>query len=212
MKVAEIVKMLGLDIIGMDNIIYNSLERLMITEFNEIIDMCKGTNSVQSFNYAVESLKRKWDAVALKTTSGIDQAYWVKFIDNIIAPVFKRSFNKDYAYNKHKSPEFEYTKPKDTFEYDNWKMYQELFGIDFNNFFNHFYNEPHIHITPKTIIPSEFISVFKLDAKFCTIDQLKTEYRKLAKKCHPDVGGTKEAFQELNNAYEVCIQYLETKE
>jgi hypothetical protein len=40
------------------------------------------------------------------------------------------------------------------------------------------------------------------------IDQLKKEYFKLAKLYHPDAGGTKEQFQELQNEYEKLLKNI----
>jgi len=39
--------------------------------------------------------------------------------------------------------------------------------------------------------------------KNATMDEIKKAFRKLALKNHPDRGGDKEKFQELQNAYEV---------
>lgn len=40
------------------------------------------------------------------------------------------------------------------------------------------------------------------------IDDLKREYKKMAKKLHPDAGGTKEQFQELQRQYEKLLKDL----
>nr|WP_281267986.1 DnaJ domain-containing protein [endosymbiont GvMRE of Glomus versiforme] len=42
-----------------------------------------------------------------------------------------------------------------------------------------------------------------------TPDDLKRNYRKLSLRHHPDKGGTKEKFQELQNAYETLVKILE---
>jgi curved DNA-binding protein CbpA len=41
---------------------------------------------------------------------------------------------------------------------------------------------------------------------FVTIDDVKQLYRKLAKKFHPDLGGSKEAMQEINAEYKFAMQ------
>jgi len=41
-----------------------------------------------------------------------------------------------------------------------------------------------------------------------TIDELKKEYRRLAFICHPDVGGSTEQMQKLNNAYDEAMQKI----
>ena len=41
-----------------------------------------------------------------------------------------------------------------------------------------------------------------------TIEELKKKYKELAKKLHPDLGGTKEEFQELNNEYDLLFKEL----
>ena len=41
-----------------------------------------------------------------------------------------------------------------------------------------------------------------------TIEELKKAYKELAKKLHPDLGGTKEKFQEMNNEYDLLFKSL----
>ena len=41
-----------------------------------------------------------------------------------------------------------------------------------------------------------------------TIEELKKVYKELAKKLHPDLGGNKEKFQEMNNEYDMLFKEL----
>ena len=41
-----------------------------------------------------------------------------------------------------------------------------------------------------------------------TIEELKKAYKELAKKLHPDLGGNKEKFQEMNNEYDLLFKEL----
>ena len=41
-----------------------------------------------------------------------------------------------------------------------------------------------------------------------TIEELKKAYKELAKKLHPDLGGNKEKFQEMNNEYDLLFKDL----
>ena len=45
------------------------------------------------------------------------------------------------------------------------------------------------------------IDILELERPF-TVDQLEKAFKKRARQLHPDHGGTKEQFQELNTAYE----------
>lgn len=51
--------------------------------------------------------------------------------------------------------------------------------------------------------------IFSLSVPFSEED-LKNAYKREAKKAHPDVGGTKEAFQKLQDAYTVCSKMIST--
>lgn len=44
-----------------------------------------------------------------------------------------------------------------------------------------------------------------------TLEELKKKYKELAKKLHPDLGGSKEEFQELNNEYDLLLKNLKNK-
>ena len=43
-----------------------------------------------------------------------------------------------------------------------------------------------------------------------TIEELKKKYKELAKKLHPDLGGTKEEFQSMNNEYDKLLETLKS--
>jgi curved DNA-binding protein CbpA len=53
--------------------------------------------------------------------------------------------------------------------------------------------------------------IFKLKNEFYTSDQIKKLYRKLAKENHPDTGGDTEKMKEINVAYQVFVDYFETR-
>ena len=41
-----------------------------------------------------------------------------------------------------------------------------------------------------------------------TLEELKKKYKELAKQLHPDLGGSKEKFQEMNNEYDKLLESL----
>ena len=43
-----------------------------------------------------------------------------------------------------------------------------------------------------------------------TLEELKKAYKELAKKFHPDLGGNKEKFQEMNNEYDKLLESLKS--
>ncbi len=55
---------------------------------------------------------------------------------------------------------------------------------------------------PKEVDNTKFYNLLQVE-KTATMDEIRKSFRKLALKNHPDRGGDKEKFQELQNAYEV---------
>ncbi len=45
--------------------------------------------------------------------------------------------------------------------------------------------------------------------KFVTKEDIKNQYRFLAKKYHPDVGGDAQKMEQLNHAYQLLMKYIE---
>ncbi|HHO42577.1 MAG TPA: J domain-containing protein [Epsilonproteobacteria bacterium] len=45
--------------------------------------------------------------------------------------------------------------------------------------------------------------------RYITREDIKNRYRHLAKKLHPDVGGSAEEMERLNRAYELLVGYIE---
>lgn len=57
----------------------------------------------------------------------------------------------------------------------------------------------------------ELLSLKELGLEFgATVKEIKAAYRKLAHKHHPDKGGSTEAFQAIQAAYEVCMRIAES--
>ena len=55
---------------------------------------------------------------------------------------------------------------------------------------------------------SEALELFELDLNNITADSLKKRYRQLVKKNHPDIGGSTEKAQEINEANEILLEAL----
>jgi DnaJ-class molecular chaperone len=46
--------------------------------------------------------------------------------------------------------------------------------------------------------------------KLVTKDEIKKQYRKMARAHHPDIAGTDQKMEELNQAYALLIDYIDT--
>ncbi len=55
---------------------------------------------------------------------------------------------------------------------------------------------------------SEALEILELP-RFVTKEDIRKQYRFLAKKAHPDVGGDVERMEKLNEAYRLLMQYIE---
>jgi len=65
----------------------------------------------------------------------------------------------------------------------------------------------------KRIPADQALKIFKLnknELKAMTKRNLTKLYRKLARKVHPDTGGSNEKFVELNDAYETLLEELKS--
>ncbi len=61
--------------------------------------------------------------------------------------------------------------------------------------------------SPVDII-EEALEILELP-KFITKEDIKNQYRFLAKKYHPDVGGDAQKMEQLNHAYQLLMKYIE---
>ena len=59
-----------------------------------------------------------------------------------------------------------------------------------------------------TALIEEALEVLELP-KFITKEDIKNQYRFLAKKYHPDVGGDAVKMEQLNHAYRLLMKYIE---
>ena len=65
------------------------------------------------------------------------------------------------------------------------------------------------YLPPVVEVPS-FFKILGFERLPESVEDVKIRYRALAKQLHPDVGGKEEDFQNLNQASEECIKYMNT--
>ena len=118
-----------------------------------------------------------------------------------------KEYNKAWDYFKGRSVEQIYNEvSNDAYWHRKTKKKINKFKIeDELNFFEKSSNAPNSHLNQNKIMEkniSQSLQILNLE-DFCDINQLKTQYKKMVKKYHPDLNhsGCHEKIIKLNNAY-----------
>ena len=111
---------------------------------------------------------------------------------------WKREFSEKYGYN-HETGEFNK-------EHKYWKEFDKNFKFEddfFNDFFKNGGRRSSFHAPKPPTTHNQFFETHKLNpSDFKTKKDLKSTYRKLAPKYHPDTGGTNDGFKRFQKEWE----------
>lgn len=167
----------------------------------------KAMHPVPRWEKIISDLKMKWDSVFNKSILSYEagENLWKYFFATKIIPTREAVFG-DWKQAKH---EFRYQYDADfRRRYDNWKFHQE-FEEKERTWYQNIFND-HINFLKKLLFGvDKYVEVLEIPSGVeLTPDVVNMQYRKLSKSCHPDVGGSQEAFIKINRAKDKLMAYL----
>jgi hypothetical protein len=170
----------------------------LTNEFFSLLEIGKnseGQINIKGYENAVGCIRRKWDAVNNKTVGQLPEKLWNYFYATVIAKVREEMFPKEMKLREEKKRAYEERKNfRKTYD-DMWEsMYARfLFGAILNGSSN------------KKQLAFERLGL----PVTATVDEVKSSYRALSLKHHPDRGGKQEEFIALTEAKNKCLAYFQ---
>lgn len=177
-------------------------------DFLALVEAHNGSYSLDSYQKVVESMRQKWDGIDNKTVGQLPEKLWNYFYATVVVPTKEELFKeqleaiKKDKEEKRKARE-EYKKRLRAFEDELAKEAERRRRAFFENMFS---NPLLAAIFMSQSTPMDELKVLGLnsDAK---AEDIKTAYRELSKKHHPDVGGNPVKFIEITEAKNKCMAW-----
>jgi len=162
-----------------------------------------GDFNINKFKNVVKEIRQKWDSISNKTKGkGLPESLWKYFYATVIVKV------RDEYFGEQLKKEFEYRKQRR--EEQKWQN-EEMFCHFGGGYFNYFRFFNFFEILGKISKPVSDFEVLGVN-KEASEEEIKSAYRKLALKHHPDKGGNKKEFIKITESYNKCMAYVQSKE
>lgn len=148
--------------------------------------------SYNVFQNIVTQTKDKFDQIGYKMPNqGLPESLWKYFYATVVAPTREKQFGEFVRQQKRQ-------KAKEWARRNQWRTWQD-------EFWNRFWT---LDIFKTIQCPTSEFQFLGLDPSSATEDEVKTIYRKMSFKCHPDHGGKQEDFINLTTAKDKCLLYI----
>ncbi|MDO8640871.1 MAG: DnaJ domain-containing protein [Nitrosarchaeum sp.] len=203
MKPKEYIRKYNLE--TTENFNHNEFIADLTADFLAVIEIRQNSNNFnyENFKNCIKDVRQKWDSISNKAKgTGLPEKLWNYFYATIVIKLRDELFGE---YLKKKQTAYE-EKKKERASYQQWE--DHFFGG--NNFFGSFFGM-FANLLHDLAVPHEAFKTLELTID-ATIDDVKSKYRELSIKHHPDKGGKAEDFMKITEAKNKCIMYLESHE
>lgn len=150
-----------------------------------------GKANIGGYENTVRAIRQKWDSINAKTGGALPEKLWKYFYASFIAKTREDMFPRDMAERKRKKKEYHDRK--------NWEdqMYEEAFSFR-KRMFESFWENLFSSLKNVVDLSPSYLSLGLI--KGCNKEDVKSKYRELSKKYHPDKGGSIKKFREITEA------------
>jgi hypothetical protein len=213
MKPNEYVKKYNLE--NSEYFDHSSLVSDLTIDFQSLIEFQKtvGQYSYSHFENIVKQIHQKFNSISLKSKMVQDKwnNLWNFFYASVVVKVRDVDFGE--FLNKQKKAKQEDWRSRNSWRsyYGSGNDFKANFTFDFSEFFNQFFEENIINNIIKNIVPVNDFLELGLVAETSTVDDVKSQFRKLSIQYHPDKGGSTQKFQSILESKNRCLMYLQKK-
>lgn len=162
-------------------------------DFISLLEVGNATESLKGFENAVRAIRMKWDAINNKTLGQLPDKLWGYFYATTIAETKERLFPEQLKAIREEQERRQ----------KQWQDRKEQEDREANGFFDWLFDRMEFSHTPH-----KELSLLNLDNN-ASVEDIKSAYRKMALKSHPDVGGNPKTFVELTEAKNTCLAWAQ---
>jgi hypothetical protein len=167
---------------------------LVMLEYNKAIDNIKG------FDNALRTIRQKWDSISNKIRFGLPEGMWRYFFATVVVKLRDEMCSREVQARKEIAEEKRMA----------WEARQEArraWEQQWDDLFREsIYERLFISMLILSATPTESFAFMGLSTD-ATEDEIKTKFRDLAMKYHPDKGGDKDKFTALLEHKNKCLSW-----
>lgn len=168
----------------------------LASEFICLLEYNKADNNIKGFDNAVRCIRMKFDAISNKTLGVFPEKLWNYFFATVIVKLREEMCKVEMEQRRILSEK----KKKDWEEREERRKFAD--GFWDRSFFHFLFDMVHREK------PVDDFAVLGLSGNASASD-VKTAYRELSMKHHPDKGGKQEHFIKLTDSKNKCLSWLE---
>lgn len=169
-------------------------ELIIMLEYNKAVDNIKG------FDNALRTIRQKWDSISNKISFGLPEGMWRYFFATVVVKLREEMCPREVKARKERAEE----------KRRNWEARQEarrVYEQQWDDFFReNIYERLFMSMLILSATPTESFTFMGLSTN-ATEDEIKTKFRELAMKYHPDKGGDKDKFTALLEHKNKCLKW-----
>lgn len=171
-----------------------SSELIVMLEYNKAVDNIKG------FDNALRTIRQKWDAISNKIRFGLPEGMWQYFFATIVVKLREEMCSREVKARKKRAEEKRRA----------WEARQEVrraWEQQWDDLFREsIYERLFMSMLILSATPTESFDFMGISTD-ATEEDIKTKFRELAIKYHPDKGGDKDKFTALLEHKNKCLKW-----
>lgn len=168
-------------------------ELIIMLEYNKAVDNIKG------FDNALRTIRQKWDSISNKISFGLPEGMWRYFFATVVVKLREEMCPREVKARKERAEE----------KRRNWEARQKARRVyeQWDDFFReNIYERLFMSMLILSATPTESFTFMGLSTN-ATEEEIKTKFRELAMKYHPDKGGDKDKFTSLLEHKNKCLKW-----
>ena len=174
-------------------------ELIVMLEYNKAVDNIKG------FDNALRTIRQKWDAISNKIRFGLPDGMWRYFFATVVVKLREEMCPREVQARKKRAEE----------KRKAWETRQEArraWEQQWDDLFRESrYERLFMSMLILSAIPTESFAFMELSTT-ASEDDIKTKFRELAMKYHPDKGGDKDKFTALLEHKNKCLKWAQVNQ
>ena len=169
-------------------------ELLVMLEYNKAVDNIKG------FDNALQTIRQKWDGVSKKIRFGLPEGMWRYFYATVVVKLKEEMCPREVQIRKERAEEKRRA-------WEARKEARRAWEQQWDDLFREsMYERMFLSMLILSSIPTESFAFMELPTT-ASEEDIKTKFRELAMKYHPDKGGDKDKFTALLEHKNKCLKW-----
>lgn len=165
-------------------------ELIVMLEYNKAVDNIKG------FDNALRTVRQKWDAISNKIRFGLPEGMWRYFFATVVVKLKEEMCPREVQARKERAEE----------KRKAWEARLEARRAWEQQWDDLLYERLFMSWLILSTTPTESFAFMELPTT-ANEDAIKTKFRELAMKYHPDKGGDKDKFTSLLEHKNKCLKW-----